>query len=114
MPEKQWLFMNASVGHFITGEEMGHFVAGTICRMVRKGDILSSGTVCRPKNSGGTLCRWDKMSPNRESEAFILGNGREREFPLTPESMQPVSQTSFTCRFHRTKDRSLSTLVSYI
>ena len=27
---------------------------------------------------------------------------------------QPVSQTSFTCRFHRTKDRSLSTLVSYI
>ena len=22
----------------------------------------------------------------RESEAFILGNGREREFPLTPEA----------------------------
>ena len=22
----------------------------------------------------------------RESEAFILGNGREREFPLTPET----------------------------
>ena len=24
----------------------------------------------------------------RESEAFILGNGREREFPLTPDGIQ--------------------------
>ena len=53
------------MGHFVAGEEMGHFVAGTICRMGRKWDILSSGTICRPKNAGGTICRWDKMSPNR-------------------------------------------------
>ena len=55
------------MGHFVAGEEMGHFVAGTICRMGRKWDILSSGTICRPKNAGGTICRWDKMSPNRLS-----------------------------------------------
>ena len=53
------------MGHFVAGEEMGHFVAGTICRMGRKWDILSSGTICRPKNAGGTICRWDKMSPNQ-------------------------------------------------
>ena len=64
MPEKQWFIMRASVGHFDAGEEMGHFVAGTICHMGRKWDILSSGTICRPKNDGGTICRWDKMSPN--------------------------------------------------
>ena len=52
------------MGHFVAGEEMGHFVAGTICRMGRKWDILSSGTICRPKNASGTICRWDKMSPN--------------------------------------------------
>ena len=46
MPVKQWLYMSASVGHFIAGEEMGHFVAGTNCRMGRKWDILSSGTIC--------------------------------------------------------------------
>ena len=54
------------MGHFVAGEEMGHFVAGTICRMGRKWDILSSGTICRPKNVGGTICRWDKMSPNHK------------------------------------------------
>ena len=54
------------MGHFVAGEEMGHFVAGTICRMGRKWDILSSGTICRPKNAGGTICRWDKMSPNHK------------------------------------------------
>ena len=68
-PEKcQWnngFSVGSSVGHFVAGEEMGHFVAGTICRMGRKWDILSSGTICRPKNAGGTICRWDKMSPNR-------------------------------------------------
>ena len=64
MPVKQCFFMSASVGHFVAGEEMGHFVAGTICRMGRKWDILSSGTICRPKNAGGTICHWDKMSPN--------------------------------------------------
>ena len=53
------------MGHFVAGEEMGHFVAGTICRMGRKWDILSSGTICRPKNAGGTICRCDKMSPNQ-------------------------------------------------
>ena len=53
------------MGHFVAGEEMGHFVAGTICRMGRKWDILSTGTICRPKNAGGRICRWDKMSPNR-------------------------------------------------
>ena len=52
------------MGHFVAGEEMGHFVAGTICRMGRKWDILSSGTICRPKDAGGTICHWDKMSPN--------------------------------------------------
>ena len=38
------------------------------------------------KNSG-TEREWKKSIPTireRESEAFILGNGREREFPLTP------------------------------
>ena len=65
MPQKQWFFMSASVGHFVVGEEMGHFVAVRICRMGKKWDILSSGTICRPKNAGGTICRWDKMSPNR-------------------------------------------------
>ena len=54
------------MGHFGAGEEMGHFVAGTICRMGRKWDILSSGTICRLKNAGGTICHWDKMSPNRQ------------------------------------------------
>ena len=63
MPEKQCFFMSASEGHFVAGEEMGHFVTGTICRMGRKGDILSFGTICRPKNAGGTVCHWDKMSP---------------------------------------------------
>ena len=58
------------MGHFVAGEEMGHFVAGTICRMGRKWDILSSGTVCYLKNAGGTICRWDKMSPNQSG---ILG-----------------------------------------
>ena len=52
--------MTASVGHFVAGEEMEHFVAGTICRMGRKWDNLL------PKNAGGTICRWDKMSPNRK------------------------------------------------
>ena len=66
MPVKQWFFMSASVGHFVAGEEMGHFVAGTICRMGRKWDILLSGTICCPKNAGATICRWDKMSPNRK------------------------------------------------
>ena len=64
MPLKQWFSVGSSVGHFVAGEEMGHFVAGTICRVGRKWDILSSGTICRPKNAGGTICRWDKMSPN--------------------------------------------------
>ena len=54
------------MGHFVAGEDMGHFVTGTICRMGRTWDILSSGTICRPKNAGGTICRWDKMSPNRK------------------------------------------------
>ena len=57
MPVKQCFFMSASVGHFVAGEEMGHFVAGTICHMGRKCDILSSGTICHPKNAGGTVCR---------------------------------------------------------
>ena len=52
------------MGHFVAGEEMGHFVAGTICRVGRKWDILSFGTICHPKNAGGTVCHWDKMSPN--------------------------------------------------
>ena len=65
MPVKQRFFMSASVGHFVVGEEMGHFVAVRICRMGKKWDILSSGTICRPKNAGGTICCWDKMSPNQ-------------------------------------------------
>ena len=64
MPVRQWLFMGTSVGQFVAGEKMGHFVTGTKCRMGRKWDILSSGTICRPKNASGTICRWDKMSPN--------------------------------------------------
>ena len=68
VPVKQCFFMSASVGHFVAGEEMGHFVAGTICHMGRKWDILSSGTICRPKNAGGTICCWDKMSPNRNDQ----------------------------------------------
>ena len=48
MPVKQCFFMSASVGHFVAREEMGHFVAGTICGMGRERDILSSGTICRP------------------------------------------------------------------
>ena len=65
------------MGHFVAGEEMGHFVAGTICRMGRKWDILSSGTICRPKNAGGTICRWNKMSPN---PGWWLLAGYERVF----------------------------------
>ena len=61
------LIIGALVGHFVAGQEMGHFVAGTICRMRRKWDILSSGKICRPKNAGGTICCWDKMSPNRNN-----------------------------------------------
>ena len=79
-PEKcQWnngFSVGSSVGHFVAGEEMGHFVAGTICHMGRKWDILSSGTICRPKNASetmffyecnsGTICRmgrkWDILS----------------------------------------------------
>ena len=60
------------MGHFVAGEEMGHFVAGTICRMGRKWDILSSGTICRPKNAGGTICRWDKMSPNQKGKVHTI------------------------------------------
>ena len=75
-PEKcQWnngFSVGSSVGHFVAGEEMGHFVAGTICRMGRKWDILSSGTICRPKNAGGTICRWDKMSPNHSASIFAF------------------------------------------
>ena len=62
------------MGHFVAGEDMGHFVAGTICCMGRKWDILSSGTICRPKNAGGTICRWDKMSPNPQNN-FIVSSG---------------------------------------
>ena len=39
-------------------------ISGTFCHWGRKWDILSSGTICRLKNAGGTICRWDKMSPN--------------------------------------------------
>ena len=59
------------MGHFVVGEEMGHFVAGVICRRGRKWDILSSGTICRPKNAGGTICSWDKMSPNHLAQKKI-------------------------------------------
>ena len=31
-----------------------------------------------------------------ESEAFILGNGREREFPLTPDSTQDLTFVNMT------------------
>ena len=67
MPVKQWLFMSASVGHFVAGEEMGHFVAGTFCRW----DNLSHGEKVGPfvvwDNLSPEKCRWDKMSPNRFS-----------------------------------------------
>ena len=33
----------------------------------------------------------------RESEASILGNGREREFPLTPDFKEKIKITSFQC-----------------
>ena len=56
----------------MAGEEMGHFVPGIICRMGGKWDILSSGTICHPKNAGGTICRWDKMSPNHKILALKL------------------------------------------
>ena len=59
------------MGHFVAGEEMGHFVAGTICHMGRKWDILSSGTICRPKSADGTICRWDKMSPNLKPQQVL-------------------------------------------
>ena len=42
MPMRQLLFMIASVGHLSPG---------------RKWDILSSGTICRATNAGGTFCR---------------------------------------------------------
>ena len=71
-PMKQWFFISASVGHFVAGEEMGHFVGGTICRMGRKWDVLSSGTICLPKNDGGTICCWDKMSPNHDNSQSSL------------------------------------------
>ena len=78
------------MGHFVAGEEMGHFVAGTICRMGRKWDILSSGTICRPKNAGGTICRWDKMSPNRFLSVNPYGRSDHKNtffliLPLQPE-----------------------------
>ena len=38
------------LGHFVAGEKVGHFVVW---------DNLS------PQNAGWTICRWDKMSPNR-------------------------------------------------
>ena len=63
------------MGHFVAGEEMGHFVTGTICRMGRKWNILSSGTICHPKNAGGTICRWDKMSPNLKMDVLDHGDG---------------------------------------
>ena len=65
MPEKQWFFMSASVGHFVSGEEMGQFVWWDNLSLGRKWDILSDGTICLPKNAVGTICPWDKMSPNR-------------------------------------------------
>ena len=40
-----------------------------------------------PSQNSGTGREWKKSIPivrEREYEAFILGNGREREFPLTP------------------------------
>ena len=62
------------MGQFVAGEEMGHFVTVTICCMGKKWDILSFGTICRPKNAGGTaggtVCHWDKMSPNRFTNLF--------------------------------------------
>ena len=67
------------MGHFVAGEEMGHFVAGTICRMGRKWDILSSGTICRPKNAGGTICCWDKMSPRFAIEDKDLSMKKKRK-----------------------------------
>ena len=60
------------MGHFVAGEDMGHFVTGTICRTGRKWDILSSGAICRPKNAGGTICRWDKMSPNQKGKVHAI------------------------------------------
>ena len=72
MAVKQRFFMSASVGHFVAGEEMGHFAADTICHVGRKWDILSSGTICHPKNAVGTIYCWDKMSPN-----LLCGRGGE-------------------------------------
>ena len=65
MPVEQWFFMSASVGHFVSGEEMGQFVWWDNLSLGRKWDILSDGTICLPKNAVGTICPWDKMSPNR-------------------------------------------------
>ena len=82
------------MGHFVAGEEMGHFVAGTICRMGRKWDILSSGTICRPKNAGGTICRWDKMSPNRNKKLVILGSlSLDLSYRLVADHLYNIART---------------------
>ena len=39
-----------------------------------------SGTICCPKNAGGTICCWDKMSPNREILYTIFVAIETREF----------------------------------
>ena len=79
------------MGHFVAGEEMGHFVAGTICRMGRKWDILSSGTICRPKIAGGTICRWDKMSPNHKNQG--KNNHQWQEQQKHQQKQQGVEET---------------------
>ena len=47
--------MSASVGHFVSGEEMGQFVWWDNLSLGRKWDILSDGTNCLPKNASWTM-----------------------------------------------------------
>ena len=65
--------------------EVGHFVAR------RKFDILSSGTICRPKNAVGTICRWDKMSLNRPDIVNLVNWDRE-ELNWSPSSVKKLSR----------------------
>ena len=50
---------------FSSNFPMHHCIIWDILSPGRKWDILSDGTICLPRNAIGTICPWDKMSPNQ-------------------------------------------------
>ena len=62
----------------------------------RKWDNLSDGTICLPKNAVGTICPWDKMSPNlRKHEKVKVKNKSHLLLVRSPQSCHQLLELLF-------------------